>query len=97
MNHPTIGSIPSGGQVERSLAFDFNRLAPLSLLLREADFSTSKEISDAINREFGREVASARDGGRVEVNPEGTGLKNLTSMMARIENLAFAVHYRLGW
>ena len=36
MNHPTIGRIPSGGRVERSLAFDFNHLAPVSFLLREA-------------------------------------------------------------
>ena len=70
MNHPTTGRIPAGGRVERSLAFDFNRLAPVSLLLREPDFSTAGEISDAINREFGHEVASARDGGRVEVRSE---------------------------
>ena len=94
MNHPTIGRIPSGGHVERSLAFDFNRLAPVSLLLREADFSTAGEISEAINRAFGREVASARDGGRVEFNPEETGLKNLTAILAKIENLVVAVHYR---
>jgi flagellar P-ring protein FlgI len=94
MNHPTIGRIPSGGHVERSLAFDFNRMTPVSLLLREPDFSTAKEISDAINREFGREAANARDGGRVEVNPEKTGLSNLTSILAKIENLIINVHYR---
>jgi len=94
MNHPTIGRIPGGGRVERSLPFDFNRLAPVSLLLREADFSTAGEISDAINREFGHDVAVARDGGRVEFNPDGTGLKNLTAILAKIENLVIAVHYR---
>ena len=57
--------------MERSLAFDFNRLSPVSLLLREPDFSTAGEISDAINREFGHAVASARDGGRVEFDPGG--------------------------
>jgi len=94
MNHPTIGRIPSGGRVERSLAFDFNRLTPVSLLLRDPDFTTAKEISDSINREFGREVASARDGGRVEVNPESTGIKNLTAILAKIENLVISVHRR---
>ncbi len=64
MNHPTTGRIPAGGRVERSLAFDFNRLTPVSLLLREPDFSTAGEISDAINREFGHAVSSARDGRR---------------------------------
>src|SRR6202012_5461660 len=42
MNHPTIGRIPSGGHVERSLAFDFNHLTPVALLLREEDFTTAK-------------------------------------------------------
>jgi len=94
MNHPTIGRIPSGGLVERSITFDFNRLSPLSLLLREADFTTANEISGAINREFGHQVATARDGGRVEVSPEATGMKNMTELAARIENLAIAVHHR---
>ena len=94
MNHPTIGRVPGGGRVERILAFDFNRLAPLSLLLREPDFSTAGGISDAINQEFGRVVATARDGGRVEVNPAATGLANLTTIVAKIENVAVSVHRR---
>jgi flagellar P-ring protein precursor FlgI len=94
LNHPTVGRVPAGGRVERSLAFDFNRLSPVSLLLREADFSTAGEISDAINREFGHAVASARDGGRVEVDATATGVANLTAVLARIENLAVAVHRR---
>jgi flagellar P-ring protein precursor FlgI len=94
MNHPTTGRIPAGGRVERSLAFDFNRLSPVSLLLREPDFSTAGEISGAINKEFGHAVASARDGGRVEVDPGATGVENLTAVLARIENLAVAVDRR---
>src|SRR5258708_10836212 len=92
MNHATVGRVAAGGRVEHSLALDFNRLAPVSLLLRESDFSTAGEISDAINREFGNAVASARDGGRVEVDPGATGVANLTAVLARIENLVVAVH-----
>ncbi|MFZ1131393.1 MAG: flagellar basal body P-ring protein FlgI [Terriglobales bacterium] len=94
MNHPTMGRIPAGGRVERSLGFDFNRLAPVSLLLREPDFSTAGEISDAINRDFGHVVASARDGGRVEVDAAATGIANLTTVLARIENLTVPVQRR---
>jgi flagellar P-ring protein precursor FlgI len=94
MNHPTTGRVPAGGRVERSLAFDFNRLSPVSLLLRESDFSTAGAISEAINREFGHAVSSARDGGRVEVDPEATGVANLTAVLARIENLTVPVHRR---
>jgi flagellar P-ring protein precursor FlgI len=94
MNHPTIGRVPSGGRVERSLAFDFNKLTPVSLLLREPDFSTANAISDAINTEFRHEVATPRDGGRVEINPAAAGAKNLTLLLAKVENLAVNVHHR---
>jgi flagellar P-ring protein FlgI len=94
MNHPTTGRVPSGGRVERSVNFDFNRLSPVSLVLREPDYSTAGEISNAINRDFGHPIASARDGGRVEVDPAATGMANLTAALARIENLTVAVHRR---
>jgi len=94
VNHPTMGRIPAGGRVERTLPFSFDRLAPVNLLLREPDFSTAGEISDAINRAFGHEVATARDGGRVELNAAATGVANLTSIMAKVENLAVTVHRR---
>ena len=94
MNHPTTGRIPSGGRVERSVAFDFNHLAPVSLLLREPDFSTAGEISDAITRDCGPAVARARDGGRVEVDASATGVLNLTAVLARIENLVVNVQRR---
>jgi flagellar P-ring protein FlgI len=94
LNHPTLGRIPAGGRVERILAFDFNHLTPVSLLLRDPDFSMAGEISDAINREFGHTVASARDGGRVEVDPAATGVANMTAILARIENLTVAVQRR---
>ncbi len=94
VNHPTVGRIPSGGRVERALPFRFDRLTPLNLVLREPDFTTAEEISDAINLAFGHPVAVARDGGRVEVNPGGTGVANLTNVMAKIENLSVVVHRR---
>src|SRR6267378_7491512 len=94
VNHPTVGRIPAGGRVERALPFTFEGLTPVNLLLREPDFSTAGEISAAINLAFGHDVAVARDGGRVEVNAGDTGMPNLTTMMAKIENLSVAVHRR---
>ena len=94
MNHPTVGRISGGARVEHSITSDFEHLAPVSLLLRQADFSTAGDISDAINREFGHSVAIARDGGRVEVDSSSTGLATLTAVMAHIENLTVSVHRR---
>ena len=94
VNHPTVGRIPSGGRVERALPFNFDHLQPLNLLLREPDFTTAGEISDVINLAFGHNIAIARDGGRVEINTVGTGVPNLTNVMAKIENLSVIVHRR---
>ena len=94
VNHPTVGRIPAGGRVERASPFNFDRLMPLNLVLREPDFTTAGEISDAINLAFGHNVAVARDGGRVEVDPGSTGIPNLTTVMAKIENLSVIVHRR---
>lgn len=94
VNHPTVGRIPAGGRIERALTFSFDHLSALNLLLREPDFSTAAEISSAINREFGREIATARDGGRIEVSATAAGPVNLTTVMARIENLTVPVHRR---
>jgi flagellar P-ring protein precursor FlgI len=91
VNHPTVGRIPGGGRIERSLPLEFAHLVPLSLLLREPDYTTAGRISDAINAEFGHPVAVARDGGRVEVDAASTGVTNLTNVMARIENLVVTV------
>ena len=94
MNHPTMGRVPSGGRVERTVPFDFNHMSPVSLVLRVADFSTAGEISEAINREFASPIASPRDGGHVEFTPAATGVENLTEILARIENLSVKVHRR---
>ncbi len=94
MNHPTTGRVPSGGRVERALTFSLSCLSPVSLLLRESDYSTAGAIADAINQEFEHAVAIARDGGRVDVDPTGTGVANLTTVLARIENLTVPVHRR---
>ena len=94
MNHPTMGRVPSGGRVERTVPFDFNRMTPVSLVLRVADFSTAGEIAEAINHEFANSIASPRDGGHVEFNPAATGVENLTEVLARVENLVVKVHRR---
>jgi flagellar P-ring protein precursor FlgI len=94
VNHPTVGRIPAGGRVERAVVFNFDRLLPFNLVLREPDFTTAGEISDAINLALGHNVAAPRDGGRVEVDPSGTGIPNLTAVMAKIENLSVIVHRR---
>jgi flagellar P-ring protein FlgI len=94
VNHPTVARIPEGGIVERDTAVDLGKLTPLSLLLRDASFSSSNDVSAAINREFGIGAANAVDARRIDLDPRRLGSGNLTSAIARIESLAITVHPR---
>jgi flagellar P-ring protein precursor FlgI len=94
VNHPTVGRVPAGGLVEKSLALDLNRTPRLSLLLREPGFSTAWEVASAINKEFGRKVASAIDSRRVEIDTQNAGAEGFIDLMARVENLPVRVARR---
>ena len=94
VNHPTVGRIPGGGLVERDSSFDLRRAERVALLLSESDFSTAEEVAAAINKEFGRTMASAVDGRRVEINAAATGAPDLPALLARVENLQVEVHRR---
>lgn len=94
VNHPTVGRIPAGGLVERTLPLDLRTWPKLSLLLREPSFSAAWAVASAINHEFGREVASATDSRRVEIDTQVAGAASLINLMARVENLAVAVPRR---
>ena len=49
---PTAGRIASGGTIERETAFNFNSQPVLRLTLHNPDFTTSKRIADAIDRQY---------------------------------------------
>jgi flagellar P-ring protein precursor FlgI len=89
-----VGRIPAGGLVERDSAIDLRTLHKLSLLLSEPNFSTAEEVAGAINREFGQEVALARDSRRVEIDAVAAHATTLPALLARVENLPVAVHRR---
>ena len=94
VNHPTVGRIPGGGLVERDSAVDIPKGERVSLLLADSDFSTAEEVAGAINREFGKRVATAADGRRVDLDPAIAGEPGLPALFARVENLAVEVHRR---
>ncbi|MDI3543386.1 MAG: flagellar P-ring protein FlgI [Candidatus Atribacteria bacterium] len=68
-NHPTVGMIPGGGIVERTVETNFvdEVRGIFTLLLREPDFVTASRIAQAINEELGGGKAQALDANRVEV------------------------------
>lgn len=94
VNHPTIGRIPSGGLVERDFAVDVQSMHLVSLLLRDPDFGTAKDLADTINHELGRAAAEVRDARRVEVDVRRSGVSSTPALLARVEDLSVRVRNR---
>ncbi len=84
---PTAGVIPSGGRVEREVAFELDGLSTLRLALRSADFTTALLIETAINREFGRQVATMVDSGTVSLDIDAARMRSPAHVLGRIENI----------
>lgn len=92
VNHPTAGRIPNGGLVERDASIDLSKLATISLLVRDPDFRITRDMAAAINQTVGRPMATAVDGGRVELrNLPSSGLSEL---LATLLSLKVEIHPR---
>jgi len=94
VNHPTVARIPGGGLIERDTSLDLRQLHTLSLLLSDPSFSTAEDLSAAINKEFGKQVATDVDGRRVDLDATAAGAPSLPALLARVENLSVQVHRR---
>ena len=84
---PTAGLIPAGARIEREVDFDFTSVTALRLALRQPDFTTAGRIETAINREFGRSVATMTDAGTVALDLTRTKMNSPAHAMRRLENL----------
>jgi flagellar P-ring protein precursor FlgI len=91
---PTAGVIPSGGRVEREVDFALDGLSTVRLALRNADFSTALLIEDAINAEFGRQVAVMLDSGTVALDIGAARMRSPAHVLGRVENIAIAPQTR---
>jgi flagellar P-ring protein FlgI len=92
VNHVTVGRIPGGGTVERDTSFDLSHLTMVSLVLREPDFTAARDVTAAINQDFGKNVASFVDSRRVDVNVALSGIASVPTLISRVQNLAILVH-----
>ncbi len=72
---PTAGGIPSGARVEREVEFDFSAVTSLRMALKSPDFTTAARIEKAVNREFGRRIATMLDSGTVQLDVDRRGTR----------------------
>ena len=92
VNSTTVGVISNGGIVERDTAVDLSGFKTVSLLLRNPDFTTARQIADAVNQNFHKTIAAALDNTRVDINVAGAGAASVPVLISEIQNLSLMVH-----
>ncbi|BFR47373.1 flagellar basal body P-ring protein FlgI [Nitratidesulfovibrio sp. HK-II] len=86
-NVTTVGTIPGGGIVERGIPFQFNSQETLTLHMTSADFSTTMQVVERLNRVMGGSYAKAQDASTVALDVPPAYRGNLVPLMASIENI----------
>jgi flagellar P-ring protein precursor FlgI len=61
-------------------------------LLQNADFTTARDIADAINKKLGKNAADAVDSRRVDVNVSAASAGSVPNLIALIQNLGVETH-----
>ncbi len=86
INVPSVGRIPDGAMVERSVPTGFDRGNTITLNLKQPDFTTASRMVSAINKMFGEGTARALDAESVEVR--APRLRNQrVSFLSMLENI----------
>jgi len=87
INHPTVGRVPNGANVERAIPAELAANNQIVLVLRNEDFSTAAKLNEVINTKFGAGTAKALDGRNVEVTLPAKFADNRVGFIAELENL----------
>ena len=88
INVPSVGRIPKGAIVERTLPFRVGREDRITLNLFTADFTTASRMAETINNTFGDGTAKALDPMSVEVVAP-VSREARVGFVSMIENLSF--------
>ena len=91
-NHPTVGRVPGGGQMEKELHGDVVRRGEITILLDNPDFTTAGRITDVINSNFGytaegRPYARAESPQAVSVQVPSHFERQQVEFISRIQQL----------
>jgi flagellar P-ring protein precursor FlgI len=91
VNHPTVGRIAEGATVERDAAVDLSRFHTVSLLLLNPDFTAARDVADAVNKDFGKPIATALDSRRIDVDVAASGSPSVPILISRVQNLSISL------
>lgn len=87
INHPTVGRVPNGALIEKTVPTEFVANDQLTLVLRNEDFSTAAKLNQVVNAKFGSGTAKALDGRNIEVALPALYTGNRVGFIAELENL----------
>ena len=86
VNIPTVGRVPRGATVEKLVETTFLKSDNIILNLHQGDFSTSLEVSNAINEIFGPDVSVPLDASSIKVrSPKDPAQK--VAFVSLLENI----------
>jgi flagellar P-ring protein precursor FlgI len=86
-NHPTVGTLPQGALVERSIPFDLFQSKKVRIVLRKPDFTTMTRVVTALNNRMGKPAAVAIDSAAVEVPLDARGQFDPVALVASLEQV----------
>ena len=86
INHLSVGRIPSGATVERTVATALGESGSINLELRQSDFTTASRVVDAVNARFGKDVARAINGRVIAVRTP-VGESERVAFLGAVESL----------
>jgi len=88
-NHPTVGAVPNGANVEVPVdATVLRENQTIRYVLAQPDYTTANRVAETINDQFGRKLATPIDGGRIEIAiPDEYAPKRLVPFLTRLEGL----------
>ena len=86
VNIPTVGRVPRGATIEKLVETPFLKSDNIILNLHQSDFSTSLEVSNAINEIFGPDVSVPLDASSIKVrSPKDPAQK--VAFVSLLENI----------
>lgn len=86
VNIPTVGNIPNGATVERTVRSPFASGKSLTLNLHTFDFTTANRLAASINHAIGPNTSQPINGGSIKVNMPRDSAQRV-AFMSLLENL----------
>lgn len=92
-NHSLAGRVPQGGVMKESLENEIVVDQQISIYLRMPDLTTSNNVANSINAQFGDSAAISIDASEIRVNIPSDRQANVVNFLAELEALNVETDY----